>query len=172
MRGISVIKSWKIQRSACKGLHATSRSEVHYILRLLHLAPGLVYHRSHIEGWGRAFCRRLKRETSSSMARRSRSRNVITGALNLFEVHCEVRRDAAEVLMATRDPIHLHREACLASTLSASCRMLRCDYKLPLANYERRGENSARENGGSFLTRWKAASDLYRMCHSTYKCCN
>ncbi|KYN41251.1 hypothetical protein ALC56_04402 [Trachymyrmex septentrionalis] len=62
----------------------------------------------------------LKRERdSSSTAQRSRSRNVITGALNLFEVHCEVRRDAAEVLMAMQDPIHLHREACLVSTLSA-----------------------------------------------------
>ncbi|KYQ60270.1 hypothetical protein ALC60_00678 [Trachymyrmex zeteki] len=60
-----------------------------------------------------------QKRDSSSTARRSRSRNVITGALNLFEVHCEIRRDAAEVLMATQDPIHLHREACLASTLSA-----------------------------------------------------
>lgn len=93
--------------------------------------------------------RRFKRDfyRSSSMARRSRNRNVITGALNLFEVHCEVRCDAAEVLMATRDPpIHLApRSLSPAPSLSATCRMLRRDYGLPFANYER--EKTRRENG-------------------------
>lgn len=99
-------------------------------------------------------CRKLKRDYSfhrRGVERRSRSRNVITSALNLFEVHCEVRRDSAEVLMATRDPIHLHREACLAPTLSASCRMLRRDYRLPFANYER--EKARRDNGEYCLMR-------------------
>jgi len=110
VRGISIIRSRKIQRS----VHRPRGSRVILHPQTVSLAPGLVYHRSHIEG--RETRRRFKRDfnRSSSMARRSRNRNVITGALNLFEVHCEVRRDAAEVLMATRDPPStLHREACL-----------------------------------------------------------
>lgn len=84
-----------------------SRPGVHYILRLHRLALRVLFIIVVISRDGVArFAGDSKEEDFSFMARRSRSRNVITGVLNLFEVHCEVRRDAAEVLMATRDPIH------------------------------------------------------------------
>lgn len=150
MRGISIIRSRKIQRS----VRRPRGSRVILHPQTVSLAPGLVYHRSHIEG--RETRRRFKRDfnRSSSMARRSRNRNVITGALNLFEVHCEVRRDAAEVLMATRDPPStLHREACLQLRVflplaeDAAMRLRAAFRKL------RKGENSTRKRDRRCLRR-------------------
>ncbi|KYM92325.1 hypothetical protein ALC53_00780 [Atta colombica] len=117
---VSELETSKI-RGRFKGLHAIqARSTLHPQTASPSTESCLSSQSYQGMGKRRVLPEKLSKERdSSSTARRSRSRNVITGALNLFEVHCEVRRDAAEVLMAMQDPIHLHREACLASTLSA-----------------------------------------------------
>lgn len=108
-RGISVIRSWKIQRYARPRLRS---------LVTLHLqtTPSACLSSQSYRELGVARRHRTQKRLllfSPSTTRRSHCRNVITGALNLFEVHCKVRHDAAEVLMATRDSPTTRTEACL-----------------------------------------------------------